>query len=217
MFTGIVQELATVNAVAQEEGIMRLEVALSAERRQGLQAGASVAINGTCLTVARQSDVSVGFDVIAETLQLTTLGKLQVGDQVNVERSMTAGDEIGGHRVSGHISSRAKVTAIRQDQANRVLRFAVPENWMRMLFLKGFVALDGASLTISALDRAAHWIEVSLIPETLARTTLGTLDVAGEVNLEVDAQTQAVVETVERLMTDTDWRRQLLAANGAVD
>ncbi|MCC5872127.1 MAG: riboflavin synthase subunit alpha [Gammaproteobacteria bacterium] len=211
MFTGIVQELAEVVAISRREGITRLEIALSQARREGLVGGASVAINGTCLTVARQTPAAVGFDVIAETLEHTNLGRLEVGQQVNVERSATFADEIGGHRVSGHVSTTAQIVAIAEDEANRVMRFSVPRQWLRLLFHKGFVALDGASLTLSAVDREAGCIEVSLIPETLARTTLGFRRPGDEVNLEVDAETQAVVETVERLFADPQWRRQLMS------
>lgn len=211
MFTGIVQELAEVVAISQQEGITRLEIAISAERRAGLAAGASVAINGTCLTVARQTPEAVGFDVIAETLDRSNLGRLEVGHRVNVERSATLADEIGGHRVSGHISTTARIDAIASNEANRVMRFAVAAEWLRLLFHKGFVALDGASLTISAMDRESGWIEVSLIPETLARSTLGFRRPGDEVNLEVDSETQAIVETVERLFQDPEWRRQILS------
>lgn len=210
MFTGIVQELAPVVAVAERQGITRLEIGLSPGRRRALQDGASVAINGTCLTVARQSEHGIGFDVIAETMARTNLGELTVGARVNVERSAKVGDEIGGHTVSGHVTGTARVVSIVRDQANQVMRFAVERDWLRMLFHKGFVALDGASLTLSAIDREAAWIEVSLIPETLARTTLGFREAGDRVNLELDPQTQAIVETVERLMRDPDWRREVL-------
>ena len=212
MFTGIVQELAEVVAISQQDGITRLEIALSDARRAGLNGGASVAVNGTCLTVARQTPAAVGFDVIAETMARTNLGRLEVGQRVNVERSATFADEIGGHRVSGHVSTTARIATITADEGNRVMRFAVTSEWLRLLFHKGFVALDGASLTISAIDRGACWIEVSLIPETLARTTLGFRSPGEEVNLEVDAETQAVVETVERLFQDPEWRRQVLSS-----
>ncbi len=211
MFTGIVQELAPVVAISEKDGITRLEIGLSPERRSALQDGASVAINGVCLTVARQSERSVGFDVIAETMARTNLVDLGVGARVNVERSAALGDEIGGHTVSGHVTGTSQIVSVAHDQANRVMRFEVERDWLRMLFHKGFVALDGASLTISAVDREAAWIEVSLIPETLARTTLGFREAGDKVNLEVDPQTQAIVETVERLMRDPDWRRERLS------
>ncbi|MEE4297795.1 MAG: hypothetical protein V2J24_00005, partial [Pseudomonadales bacterium] len=132
-----------------------------------------------------------------------------LGDRVNVERSATFADEIGGHRVSGHVSGLAEVLEVRRSENNQVWRLSMDAAWSRFLFLKGFVALDGASLTISALDRGAGWLEVSLIPETLARTTFGFRAVGDAVNVEVDAETVAVVETVERVLADPEWRQRL--------
>lgn len=233
MFTGIVQELAKVVVCDREPGMLRLGLALSPERRAGLQLGASVAVNGTCLTVARQERDAVGFDVIQESLERTNLGRLQPDDLVNVERSATFADEIGGHRVSGHVSGMARILEVRRSPNNQVVRLGCAldrggdrggdrdgdgdgdrggeGDWLRHLFHKGFVALDGASLTISALERAAGWFEVSLIPETLARTTFGFRGVDDMVNVEVDSETQAVVETVERLFADPQWRARVLA------
>ena len=211
MFTGIVQELAPVVRMTFKPGLARLELGLSIARRKGLESGASVAVNGTCLTVSGFSDDAVAFDVIAETLERTSLGQLAEGDRVNVERSATFADEIGGHRVSGHVSGTAPILEVRETENNKVLRFAGSDAWMRFLFHKGYVALDGASLTISSLNRAAGWFEVSLIPETLSRTTFGTRTEGDLINVEVDSETQAVVETVERLFQDPDWRREVLS------
>lgn len=213
MFTGIVQELAEVVVCGREQGLLRLGLALSPERRAGLQFGASVAVNGTCLTVARQEPDVVGFDVIEETLLQTNLGDLKPGDLVNVERSATFADEIGGHRVSGHVSGMARILEIRRSPNNQVVRLGGDDDahWLRHLFHKGYVALDGASLTISSLDRAAGCFEVSLIPETLARTTFGFRAEGDAVNVEVDAETQAVVETVERLFADPQWRARVIS------
>ncbi|HSG90812.1 MAG TPA: riboflavin synthase subunit alpha [Pseudomonadales bacterium] len=209
MFTGIVQELAEVVRCERVEGLMRLTLGLSPARREGLLDGASVAVNGTCLTVARQPPEGIGFDIIQETLDHTSLGTLAVGDRVNVERSATFADEIGGHRVSGHVSGLARIIEVRRSPNNRVVRMAGDPAWMPYLFHKGFVALDGASLTISALDRAACAFEVSLIPETLERTTFGFRDVGDAINVEVDSETQAVVETVERVLADPEWQARL--------
>jgi riboflavin synthase len=209
MFTGIVQELVPVTGLEREEGLLRLHLGLSAERRLGLVAGASVAVNGTCLTVARQDADGVGFDVIEETLALTSLGGLAAGDRVNVERSATFADEIGGHRVSGHVSGVAVVSEVRRSENNRVVRLTGEPAWLRFVFLKGFIALDGASLTVSALDRVEGWLEVSLIPETLGRTTFGFREAGDRVNVEVDSETVAVVETVERVLADPEWRQRL--------
>lgn len=213
MFTGIVQELAEVVVCDREPGMLRLGLALSAARREHLKGGASVAVNGICLTVARQEPAGIGFDVIEETLQRTSLAGVQLGDRVNVERSATFADEIGGHRVSGHVSGVARILEVRRSPNNQVIRLGSDDaEWFRHLFHKGYVALDGASLTISALERSERWFEVSLIPETLARTTFGFRDEGDAVNVEVDAETQAVVETVERLFADPQWRSRMSAA-----
>lgn len=208
MFTGIVTELAPVVAIVHEEGLMRLTLALSEVSREGLEPGASVAINGCCLTVSGVGEGGASFDVIRESLARTNLGDLAPGDRVNVERSARFGDEIGGHRVSGHITGVAEVVEVHEATNERIMALACAPEWMRYLFYKGFVALDGASLTISGVDRARCSIEVSLIPETIARTTFGFRRVGDRVNLEVDAETQSVVETVERLLGDPEWRRE---------
>jgi riboflavin synthase len=199
MFTGIVQGLKKVVSVGEEPSLRRLTLALD-DMAKGVQLGASVAVNGTCLTVTGVSDGNVDFDVIKETLDNTNLGELGVGDLVNVERSFRVGDEIGGHILSGHVSGLVEIARVEEDENLRNLYFSVPENWMKYLHHKGFVALDGASLTIASVDDVANQISVSLIPETISRTTLGEASVGRKVNLEVDAQTQAVVETVERVL-----------------
>lgn len=201
MFTGIVQGLCDVTSVERDTSLMRLGIALGALGR-GVQPGASVAINGTCLTVTATSDEETRFDVIQETLDLTNLDALEPGMQVNVERSFRVGDEVGGHILSGHVSGVARVSRIEQADNLRNLYFTVPRDLVRYLTLKGFVALDGASLTISHCDAAKAEIGVSLIPETIARTTLGRVEVGDAVNLEVDAQTQVIVETVERVLAE---------------
>ena len=172
--------------------------------------GASVAVNGTCLTATGVEEGLVWFDVIRQTLDTTTLGKLKVGQRVNVERSYKVGDEVGGHIVSGHVATRVAVTAIDQSDNLRKLWFGVPQEWLRYLLLKGFVAIDGASLTISDLDLTSGRFAVSLIPETIERTSLGTVALGDEVNLEVDSQTQGVIATVERLLENPEWRARFL-------
>jgi riboflavin synthase len=169
-----------------------------------------VAVNGTCLTVTEvKASGQVCFDVIQETLTLTNIGVLAQGSLANVERSMRVGDEIGGHQLSGHVIGTVVLARVEQSANNRVLWFQSQPEWMRYLFYKGFVALDGASLTISAVDRQQHQFAVSLIPETIARTTLGQATPGVSVNLEVDYQAQAVIETLERLLEDPDWRMRL--------
>ncbi len=180
------------------------------ELTQGLVLGASVAVNGTCLTVTGIDQASATFDVIAETLRTTNLGELQQADLVNVERSFQVGDEVGGHIVSGHVTGTAKLLERRVEGHDHVLRFDLDPAWAKYTFHRGFVALDGASLTISSHNLQAGWFEVSLIPETLARTTLGTVDTGKRVNIEVDGQTLTTVETIERMMNDENWRSRMV-------
>jgi riboflavin synthase len=207
MFTGIVQGLCRVAAVVDESGLRRLTLDLG-DLAEGLIAGASVAVNGTCLTATAIADGCATFDVIRETVTRTNLGGVKIGDDVNVERSLRFGDEIGGHVLSGHVADVVSVARIETGQSVRTLWFDVPPQWMGFLFHKGFVALNGASLTIAAVDRANNRIAVSLIPETIQRTTLGRIRAGDHVNLEIDAQAQVIIATVERLLNDPDWRRQ---------
>lgn len=210
MFTGIVQALVEVQHLEARNDLTRLTLAM-AGHTDNLELGASVAVNGTCLTVTEVKDDAVHFDVIVETLRMTNLCKVGVGDLVNMERSFKVGDEIGGHVVSGHVTGTADVIAKRTAGDDWVLRFGTEQDWLKYVFYKGFIAIDGASLTVSAISRDEGWLEVSLIPETRARTTLGYADVGSVVNIEVDAQTVSTVETVERVLKDRDFLKQLSA------
>jgi riboflavin synthase len=203
MFTGIVQEQCRLHDVVELDGMRRLVVELG-PLAEGLELGASVANNGTCLTVTAVDGGLVSFDVIDETLARTNLGRLDAGDLVNIERSMRVGDEIGGHEVSGHVSTTGTVVEIERSENNQRTWIEVGEEWMPYLHLKGFVALDGASLTISHLDRERHRLAVSLIPETLARTTFGRHEVGDQVNVEVEYRTQVIVDTIRRMLDDPD-------------
>lgn len=205
MFTGIVQGVGRVVAVQagqsgpENTGASVLDVAIG-ELAEGLTLGASVAVNGTCLTATAVAGDSVRFDLVQETREQTNLGELGEGDRVNVERSFRVGDEVGGHLLSGHICSMAKVADVSAEEGHRLLTLAVQEQWMSYLMPKGFVSLNGASLTIQALDRSERTFTVSLIPETLARTTFDSVTTGDRLNLEVDGQTQAVVETVRAML-----------------
>lgn len=201
MFTGIVQALCEVASTADKPGLRRIRIQIG-DLSGGLDLGASVAINGVCLTATEVEAGNACFDVVRETLDHTNLGALAQGSQVNVERSFRVGDEVGGHILSGHIVGTAAVDAIDEDENERNLWFRVEADWLRFLHHKGFAALDGASLTIAAVDAPAQRIKVSLIPETIARTTLGSVAQGDRVNLEIDPQTRAIVETVERILAD---------------
>lgn len=204
MFTGIVQGTATVQTASQIGRNKRLEIVFPAGVMLSQQLGASVAINGVCLTVAEMGHDVLTFDVIDTTLALTNIGLLQAGDVVNFERAAKMGDEIGGHVMSGHIMTSVTVSLIEKIEESVHIRFTTDRqdevDARRYLFNKGYVGLNGASLTIS--DIGNDWLEVSLIPETLRLTTFGSLSVGDKVNLEIDAHTQATVDTVERILKE---------------
>ena len=201
MFTGIVQGTCAVAAIAPRTGAFELTVDLG-RHAEGLDPGASVAINGTCLTAVAIAGTHVRFDIVKETWEQTNLSDLRPGTMVNVERSFRVGDEVGGHILSGHVAAAATVAAVAREEGHRLLTLAIPAPWMRYLMPKGFVALNGVSLTIQELDREASTVSVSLIPETLARTTFDALEPGERVNLEIDSQTQAVVDTVRALLPE---------------
>ena len=201
MFTGIVQKLVKINSIDKKANLIRLSLDLD-DLAKGLELGASVAINGVCLTVSETLRGMVYFDVIPETLETTNLNSLSSSSLVNVERSYKVGDEIGGHIVSGHVGTTARLVTLIHEQHDRVYTFKVADSWMKYIFHKGFIAIDGASLTVSAVDRTNSTFSVSLIPETIARTTLGLIQLEDEVNIEVEAQTVSIVETVERVMAE---------------
>ena len=201
MFTGIVQGVCNVVSSATGAGITRVAVDLGG-LVAGLELGASIAVNGACVTTTEIDGSLVGFDLIKETVELSNLGELAPGTTVNVERSFRVGDEVGGHILSGHIAGVAVVSDIASDGGHRLVTVVVPREWMAYLLLKGFVALNGVSLTIAEVDRSAAAIVVSLIPETLARTTFNRLEVGDRINLEVDSQTQAIVDTVRAALQD---------------
>lgn len=204
MFTGIVQALLPVAFVSLEGGVLRMGLSLGG-LAEGLEPGASVAINGTCLTVVQSSGNLTTFDVIEETRRLTNLRDLSTGQRVNVERSFRIGDEVGGHVVSGHVTGTAEVVAIETREGVRNLSFRGDPAWMKFVLHKGFVALDGASLTVAFVNAAQATFGVCLIPETIERTTLGRVVIGDRVNVEVDSQTRATVETVERLFESPEW------------
>ncbi|SFT86197.1 riboflavin synthase subunit alpha [Halomonas saccharevitans] len=204
MFTGIVQGTAEVVAIQEAEAFRTHVLALPAPLNEGLSLGASVAHNGVCLTVTAIDGERVSFDLMRETLRVTNLGALKEGGRVNIERAARFGDEIGGHAMSGHIMGMAELVELDEAPNNRRLWFEVPAALGRFLFDKGYIGVDGISLTIGATRRASaeHGPRfcVDLIPETLARTILVDRAPGDVVNIEIDPQTQAIVETVERVL-----------------
>ena len=182
MFTGIVRELGRVEAVESSADGVRLRV--RAELASELGEGDSVAINGACLTATTATDDAFEADAMHQTLELTTLGDLEPGSSVNLELPLRASDRLGGHVVQGHVDSTATVAAISEDGFAHRLRVELPEDLRPYVVEHGSIAIEGVSLTVASLDDPL--IEVSLIPETLERTTLGRLAPGDRVNVECD-------------------------------
>jgi len=199
MFTGIIRGMHSVHEVNPTPGGLRFSLNLDDVSSLGLQQGASIAIDGVCLTVVDFTKKLVWFDVIRETLTRTTLKFLQNEALVNVERSAKIGDEIGGHLLSGHIFGTATIHSIDRSNNNHVVSLKCPSAWTKYLLPKGYVALNGASLTIVDVDQSEGVFTVHLIPETLQRTTFGIKKAGDLVNVELDSQTQAIVDTIERI------------------
>ena len=192
MFTGIVEERGTVLEAGAFRLVVRCRTVVSDS-----EIGASVAVNGVCLTVVARGPEDLAFDLSEETLARCTLGRLRPGDPVNLERPVTLSARLGGHLVQGHVDGVGEVAAIeRDDQGGAVLTTRVPEGLLRYTVEKGSIAVDGVSLTVAAL--AGDGIRVALIPHTLAVTTLGTVVPGDLVNLEMDV----IAKYVERLMAN---------------
>jgi riboflavin synthase len=174
-----------------------LSVDLGEELAAGLVLGASVSVNGVCLTASRIEENIIRFDVIASTIERTNLAALRTGDLVNVERSFIVGSENGGHEVSGHVDLTATVTRRELTEGNCCLHLELSPFWMRYIFPHGFAALNGVSMTVSDVLRESNQFSIWLIPETISRTNLGNLDVGSQVNVEIHRGVQVVVDTVE--------------------
>jgi riboflavin synthase len=201
MFTGIVEELGEVVSVEHLDGAARITVR-GPQVTSDARPGDSIAVNGTCLTVTGLSGGDFTADVMAETLRRTGLGGLAPGSPVNLECSLRVGDRLGGHLVQGHVDGVGRIVSRAPAEHWEVVRITVPPGLARYLVEKGSVAVDGVSLTISALggdgagDDGQSWFEVSLIPATLAATTLGRAAPGSRVNLEADV----IGKYVERML-----------------
>ncbi len=204
MFTGIIQATCVVESIEERPGLKVFGIRFSEQLVNGLQLGASVAVNGACLTVAKIDDTFVSFDIMDETLRKTNLVAVREGGRVNIERSAKMGDEIGGHVMSGHVITTAEIIAIERPENNHVVRCRVDVGFSKYLFEKGFIGLDGASLTLVNVDKVMGTFEVWLIPETLRLTMYSERVVGDLLNVEIDSRTQAIVDTVEAMMKSGD-------------
>lgn len=188
MFSGIVEELGRVSQLNADRLVISASKVL-----EGMEPGVSISVNGACLTVTSFDDSSFSVDVMPETLRRTNLGLLAIGDEVNLERSLALGGRIGGHLVQGHVDASGRVTSVRRDGEAVVVEIKAPPGVLRYIVEKGFIAVDGVSLTVTAINSPRF--QVSLVDFTLKNTNLGRRRVGDMVNLEVDI----MAKYVERL------------------
>ena len=198
MFTGIVQGVGEVITKTSHNTVTSMTIKLP--NVNGLAIGASVSINGVCLTVVSLNSNIVQFDIIDETLKRTNLGDISVGDFVNIERSLKFGDEVGGHVLSGHIFDTGIINskATKGDQMS--LSILAPPSIQKYLTEKGYIAIDGISLTVGEIKDGCF--DLHIIPETMRLTILDSKEVGDIVNIEIDSNTQLIVETIERLLEE---------------
>lgn len=211
MFTGIVQGTAKIANIADREGLRTFTLAFPDGFCKDLAIGASVSTDGVCLTVTEILDANhVTFDVMLQSLAITTLGSYQEGDRANVERAARDGAEIGGHPLSGHVDFTSEVVMVKSSDTNRLMRFSIPEAFRKYVFAKGYIAINGASLTVSEVNRAEGWFEVWLIPETRRMTVFEDKQVGDHVNIEIERSTQVVVDTVRETVQESLGKLQPL-------
>ena len=204
MFTGIIQAVARISAIDDQPGLRSFTVAFPEGFCQDLAIGASVSHDGVCLTVTELVDTQhATFDVMQQSLNITTLGQLQVGSPVNVERAAKDGAEIGGHPLSGHVDFTGTLVQVREFDNNYVMRIGVPEAFRKYVFAKGYIAINGASLTVAEVNRQEGWFEVWLIPETRRMTVFESKRVGDGLNIEIERGTQVVVDTVREAVDES--------------
>ncbi|MBT3419821.1 MAG: riboflavin synthase subunit alpha [Euryarchaeota archaeon] len=195
MFTGIVQGTGKIIEVIEGETIRSFKIQVP--NTESLEIGASISVDGVCLTATSIENKIVSFDVIQETLKRTTLGQLEVGETVNIERSLKFGDEIGGHLLSGHIMATGIVNEKSESGEGMDFTILAPLSIEKYLLEKGYVAIDGISLTIGDVNNSRF--NLHIIPETMRQTTIASKQVGDAVNIEIDSTTQTIVSTVERM------------------
>ncbi|MGO2745469.1 riboflavin synthase [Microbacterium sp.] len=198
MFTGIIEEIGEITAIAPSGDGWRLTVRAPKAAQDAVH-GESIAVSGVCLTVVGSSADTFDTDVMKQTLDVSALATASVGTRVNIEKAMPVGARLGGHIVQGHVDGAGTIVEVRPGDQWSVLRVAIPADLAPLVVDKGSISIDGTSLTVSAVSAAGvedAWLEVSLIPETLAATTLGSRSVGDRVNLETDI----LARHVERLL-----------------
>ncbi len=198
MYSGITQGLFPIVQIEKKPNILIYTVRLNANLVQGLQLGASVNIDGACQTVTKIENNDVSFAAMTETLKLTTLNTLELHQKVSIERSLKLGEEIGGHLIAGHVIGTGLIEEVFKSENNLSLLIQCRKEWMKYIFSKGFIAVDGSSLTIGEVKASSFYIH--LIPETLRLTNFGNKKIGDQVNIELDHQTKIIVDTVTQYL-----------------
>jgi len=198
MFSGIVSHKAKVFKVKFHDDYMSLEIYPPKNFNKGLKKGASVSVNGVCLTSKDGGNKSLRFDVIQETLDRTNLGHIAKGDMVNLERSIKASSEIGGHLMSGHIHFTAKINKVIEKDNTKDMTISLSKNYSEYVMEKGYIGINGCSLTVGKVNKSNF--KIHLIPETLKATNLSSLKKLDTVNIEINQNTIAIVDTVKRTL-----------------
>lgn len=198
MYSGITRGLFPVVSVEKKPGLVKYIFELNDELTEGLAPGASIAVDGVCQTAVTIENNRIECNAMAETLARTTIADMEVGRKVSIERSLGYGQEIGGHEVAGHVIGTATVVDRRESDNNVSLTLQVPTEWMKYIQFKGFIAIEGSSLTVGETDPAGRF-DIHLIPETLRVTNFGQFQVGDKVNVELDHRTVTIVDTIERI------------------
>lgn len=201
MYSGITHGLFEVTHVDKKPGLITYTVKLSSELTDNLKIGASIAIDGVCQSVVSFENNFVTFNAMQETLSKTTLDDLHINRKVCIERSLRCGDENGGHEVAGHVIGTATIAEIKPSENNLSMLIQCDKSWMKYIFPKGFIAVDGSSLTIGDVNPNGTFA-IHLIPETLRVTNFGSKKVGDRVNIELDHRTRTIVDTVEKMLAE---------------
>ncbi len=198
MFSGIVSGIGCVKSIKYKNDIISIEVKAQKNFSKKLKKGASVSVDGVCLTAISSDSDTIKFDVIEETLSRTTIGSFVKGQKVNLERSMTASSEIGGHLISGHIHCVSKIISINEKKSSKDMKISIPKGLDKYILEKGYIGINGCSLTVGKVFKTNF--NIHLIPETLKVTNLDLLKERSLVNIELDQNTVTIVDSVEKIL-----------------
>tara|TARA_B100000795_G_scaffold10578_2_gene7432 strand:+ start:948 stop:1550 length:603 start_codon:yes stop_codon:yes gene_type:complete len=198
LFSGIVSGLGSIKSIKKKVDIVSIEIKAPKNFSKKLQKGASVSVDGVCLTAKNSNSDNIKFDVIEETLSRSTLSNLVKGQKVNLERSITSSTEIGGHLMSGHIHGVARVIDMKIKESSTDMKISIPQGTGKYILEKGYIGINGCSLTVGKVNKSSF--NIHLIPETLEVTNLAVLEKKQFINLELDQNTVSIVDTVERVL-----------------